>query len=242
LMTMSQEPWSIWYKGTKLTKNIGTAIYDIVHAPEAKDCWAKKDDWIKDNSDEVHWEAIHTSASETSLSKQIFITKHASGMCGVGRFMCHWKQRDTDPCPRCGMAEDTLHIWRCSGCNSDIVWNAAIENLTVWMDSVDTDPELCSGILHYLNSWRHDSSLQQLTSNEFLELFHAQGDIGWNHFFSDGYIGGFSQSQKNHYNGPFLLSKNFGMLHGTFGNIEMRYYIVNKMSSLMSPQLCYKGR
>lgn len=38
------------------------------------------------------------------------MSKHLSVMCSVGKFMKHWKVRDSDAFPRCGCPEDAQHV------------------------------------------------------------------------------------------------------------------------------------
>jgi hypothetical protein len=42
-------------------------------------------------------------------------------MCGVGKFMKRWGERDTDACPRCGATEDAAHVWICKHSEADSI-------------------------------------------------------------------------------------------------------------------------
>jgi hypothetical protein len=58
-----------------------------VHSPAARTYWANKQQVAEEVIQDVNWEAIKLAASASMLAKRIFITKHAAGMCGVGKFM-----------------------------------------------------------------------------------------------------------------------------------------------------------
>ncbi len=57
------------------------------------------------------------------------------------------------------MLEDAAHVWICQGPEVQEVWSASLDSLALWMDSVDTDPDISKAILCYLNSWRSDSAV-----------------------------------------------------------------------------------
>ncbi len=119
-------------------------LYELVHAPIAKDYWASRGKISTDNLHQVHWDSIHHAMAESSQARQTFITKHTTGMTGVGKFMKRWKQRASADCPRCGMLEEAAHVWICQGPGVKEVWSATL-------DAVDTDPDISDAILHYLN-------------------------------------------------------------------------------------------
>jgi hypothetical protein len=55
-------------------------------------------------------------------SRCIFLSKHTTGMCGVGKFIVRWKERNNPDCPRCGAFEDP-HVWKCKGWCTPAIWN-----------------------------------------------------------------------------------------------------------------------
>ncbi len=63
----------------------------------------------------------------------------------------------------------------------------SLESLAEWMDSVDTDPDISKAILHYLNSWRSNSSSDYNVPFWLRDTIKQQADIGWN-LFLEGWI------------------------------------------------------
>jgi hypothetical protein len=58
----------------------------------------------------INWETINTAMKETKRSRRVYISKHVSGMCGVGKFRHQWKECNDSSCPRCSEHEDACHM------------------------------------------------------------------------------------------------------------------------------------
>jgi hypothetical protein len=99
-------------------------------------------------------------------------------MCGVGKFMSRWKKRDSTACPRCGNFEDSIHVWKCHGCNADQVWSDSIDKLRQWMEDQDTDPDLGELLLDMLRSWRNDTPLRNTPAYGLQLLLTRQQELG----------------------------------------------------------------
>ncbi len=112
---ISAEPWSLWLHEKKIMSDLETTLYDIVHAKEAKAYWMKKDQLPLMTIEQINWEVIDVAMKETKRSSRVFLSKHVSRMCGVGKFIKRWKQRPDSSCPRCGEHEDAPHVWTCQG-------------------------------------------------------------------------------------------------------------------------------
>jgi Zn ribbon nucleic-acid-binding protein len=97
--------------------------------------------------------SLGEALKEISLTMQRFISKHLSGMCGVGKFLQIWKEQDTAHCPRCNMLEDAPHVWRCPSQSIREIWQAALHDLERWMLEVHTDPVIAKAILQSIQIW-----------------------------------------------------------------------------------------
>ncbi len=100
----------------------------MVHAPVARKYWAKKHQVDEEVILDINWPAIKEAASSSAMMKRVFIMKHSAGMCGVGKFMSRWKQRESLACPRCLDLEDATHVWKCHGEGADNIWWIDYEN------------------------------------------------------------------------------------------------------------------
>jgi hypothetical protein len=111
--------------------------------------------------------------------RQHYVAKHTMGMCGVGKWMKRWKERDTDGCPRCGTSEDATHALSCQGENANEYWEQSIHALPSWMHSVLTDPDINKAIITGLNNWRFQTT-HPFPSTPCLKVcLDQQQDIGW---------------------------------------------------------------
>ncbi|CAJ1953784.1 unnamed protein product [Cylindrotheca closterium] len=89
---------------------------------------------------------------------QRWTTKHAVGMCDVGKFKVRWGSADSAACPCCGEFEDNFHVPRCMAPSVSAEWDRRTATLDQWLDAQVTDPAIKHAILHLLQGVR-DSSL-----------------------------------------------------------------------------------
>jgi hypothetical protein len=137
---------------------------------------------------------------ESPRSRCIFMTKHTAGMCGVGKFMMKWKERDNPNCPRCGQFEDAPHVWKCTGCDANLVWKKSLEQLSDWLSSVQTDPDVQDAIIAYLNSWREDSIPEKVVSFDLKDIVQYQSNQGWRLVFEGWIPIAWDEIQQAYYN------------------------------------------
>jgi hypothetical protein len=131
----------------------------------------------------VDWKAIGRTMKLLHCTRRIFITKHVSGMCGVGKFMQRWKEWHTDACPRCGEPEDSAHVWRCHGPGTEEIWNKAISELELLLSKLDTDPTLKFIIIAYLKGWHTGEGIRYEAPRQFQDILRPQQLVGWSRFF-----------------------------------------------------------
>jgi hypothetical protein len=86
--------------------------------------------------------------------RRVFISKHSARMCGVWKFMKRWRQWKEDQCPRCGEPEDAAHVWKCNGEGAKDIWEKALDELEMWLRSVDTDLTLTYILVTSLKGWQ----------------------------------------------------------------------------------------
>jgi hypothetical protein len=80
-----------------------------------------------------------------------------------------------------------LHIWKCSSPQVTDVWNNSLINLQSARHKLDTDPELITSIITYLNMWRYDLFLQPIEDVKYRQLLELQDTIGARQLF-EGWI------------------------------------------------------
>lgn len=120
-------------------------------------------------------------------------------MCGVGKYMKRWQQRQDDSCPRCRLQEDSAHVWQCHGEGADGIWDKSIMELEKWLTKMLSDPDIKCAILFHLKSWRNGQP--QASLNPFLleELLQCQSRIGWHRFFEGWLVHEWTVAQQAYY-------------------------------------------
>jgi hypothetical protein len=116
------EAWSLWLSEVKVTERMTSRLYDHVQRREAENYWGSKRNVEAEFGSLADWDAVGRAMASSSLARRTFVTKHTAGMCGVGKFMKRWGQRDSDACPQCDATEDSVYVWHCHGSGTDEVW------------------------------------------------------------------------------------------------------------------------
>jgi hypothetical protein len=57
-------------------------------------------------------------------------------------------------CPRCSAFEDTAHVLLCEAPRALSQWEASLSNLTLWMTTALTMPDIKLAILHQITAWK----------------------------------------------------------------------------------------
>ncbi len=177
------EPWSVWIQGRKVCVDIRNTLLDYIHGGEARNWWDQKGRFMTGTSAEVDWDACAQAMRSAPVTRRHWVTKHASGWCGVGKMMQLWKEWDNPDCPRCGATEDARHVWTCPAPSVIPVWDRSITRLKAWMTSQGTMPGARDAICSYLQAWRSGNSLPPV--HDFSPIFglraaiEAQSSLGW---------------------------------------------------------------
>jgi hypothetical protein len=106
-------------------------------------------------------------------------------MCGVGKWLLIWKDRDTDVCPLCSALEDARHIWTCPDNRAQAIRTKGIHNISTWMETAQTDPDIQYAIITHLTQCLNSSPQIPIieTSPKVQAVIDTQNDIGWEKFF-----------------------------------------------------------
>jgi hypothetical protein len=225
------EPWSVWINEIKLVNELEAKLYEIMYSKTAEEYWIRKEKFSASQATNIHWEAIGKAMKELSLARRTFMTKHVTGLSGVGKFMKIWGERDTDACPRCGAPENAAHVWTCPHPQATDVWNDSMKKLEDWMIEVGTLPDIRDSILYHLKRWRspeEDNRRYNNTNSNYIDL---QGECGWQSMLEGFVTKAWAETQHSYYSmiqAPrtgkrwiIELIKN-GQWLGTNGNTVMR--------------------
>jgi hypothetical protein len=193
------EPWQLWVNGQKVKAAIFPTIYSHVHNRDGELYWAEKRQQELTTISNIDWTLIGKAMRSIPRSRRVFISKHVSGMCGVGKFMKRWKEWEDDRCPRCGEPEDAPHVWRCKGEGTADIWTKSLEGLASLLRKLDTDPTLLHIILVYLRGWWAGVGPQYVPPLVFQTLVEDQGRVGWSRFFEGWLVHQWTICQQRYY-------------------------------------------
>jgi hypothetical protein len=177
------EPWQLWVAGRKLTSNISNQIYLAVHRADGISYWQSKPEVSAEVTNTVDWVAIGHTMKGVVRGRTVFVSKHMSGMCGVGKFMQRWQQWETDQCPRCGEKEDSAHVWTCQDLIAREIRSKSLASIELLLRQWNTDPTIVHVLLLYLKSWQTGEGVQYQPPRELEAVIQEQTYISWNRFF-----------------------------------------------------------
>jgi hypothetical protein len=115
-----------------------------------------------------------------------WVTKLASGYCGVNKWMFRWKQCNSAECPRCQHpVEDIKHVWLCQGMESPQKWVGALKSVKIELRGLQTNPILTTLIISRLRSWQLSEEPTKFANlqEKYTEVLWHQDAQGWQNFW-----------------------------------------------------------
>ena len=201
------EPWALWIGDRKVVRKLWEEVIHHVQGPPCKQYWDDKHRFEPGDSEGVDWQATAKAMKTVPHSRRIYVTKHSAGICGVGKWMKRWKQRESAKCPRCNHEEeDAQHVLQCRGVGVEQAWEIALESLEQRCIDLNTDPNIVEGLLQRLRQWRTGttSSDEFETTPDTQQAFDNQDGIGWQALLEGAPAKGWSDAQQRYYD---LLGK-----------------------------------
>ena len=129
--------------GLKITSNPEGQVLDAMYSTQMRDYLHNKEILPGHLFPRVDWEAIEKGMSNRSSSFQAWMTKHVSGQCAVGRKMKLWGYWESDACPCCGEANETVsHLAHCGHPEMKTAFATQVSKLQQWLVDANTDPDV----------------------------------------------------------------------------------------------------
>ena len=187
----THERMAVSVRGIKLAQFDIKSLYRTIQEPTIKQHWKQRQERITATPissatwDELwaltDWRTQGRAFRSLPLGKQRWLTKHASGHCGVGRMLLRWQWQTHSDCPRCGQPdESTPHLLQCRAPSAVGQWNQCLATLTSWLDEHHTSRELSRWIEIRLNEWRTNTPRRPVSSNMWVvQAIRDQDRIGW---------------------------------------------------------------
>jgi hypothetical protein len=168
---------------TKISSQLVKTGEEAIHWKRVRKYWMKKLQINNYNAQSIDWELGEISSKKLTKSRQKWLAKWITGICGVGTQLKQWKHQDQDKCPRCEQdREDVQHVMKCQHPTATIVWDDAMKKLENWMIKNECEPRMKTIIVESLQSWRNDipyQPIQQTRNAELKKAIWDQERIGW---------------------------------------------------------------
>ena len=176
--------WKVSLHGTRLCTHLVDELRESIEGSRTAEYWIdKKKQMTTAGFFRVDWPAVKNAMKSTTVWRRHWVTKFNSGFCGTGRMMKLWKQRIIDTCPRCGIETETpIHILRCPSARASTTWDESMLDLSEWLASVKTCPDILKLICQSLQLWREQLPVLPLHSYDFdgvNAIYTDQCIIGW---------------------------------------------------------------
>ena len=156
-------------------------LYNSIRWEECIDYWVKHERFQDFTINLVDWELVETSMKEIPPTKQRWVTKHASGNCGVSNTLFKWKMQTEKICPLCRSCDETSnHVFQCPEENVTQHRNNHLSQLEEWLEIKKTDPEITAILIQSLKSWTNNIEPSCNSDREDIQdAFNDQNDIEW---------------------------------------------------------------
>jgi hypothetical protein len=172
-----------------ISSHLSDTLVKLIQTGKIKTYWEKKRKIGQRASESIDWEVLQKSAKNYPRIK--WLSKFATGICGVGIMLKLWKHQSHSSCPRCGIAKETTeHVIVCPSPPATTIWQDSINKLKTWMVDNDCEPHMTQIICSSLKAWRNGLQLPY-PSTDVPNIVRAamveQDNIGWYNFIT-GFI------------------------------------------------------
>jgi hypothetical protein len=199
---LAGEYWPVFLNGRKVHSSLTKSIYEEIYRNKLAIHWEKHERFTQEQCRRINWDACEQAMRRLKITRRHWVSKHTEGMCGVGKWLMKWKERDTDACPRCNSpAEDARHVWTCPAATTIPIRSAGMERLDQWMTSSLTSPDIRLVINTRLSQLFHRLPLTPIPniSEKVQEALGIQDEIGWETFFEGCLVQDWEAAQDAYY-------------------------------------------
>ena len=126
----------------------------------------------------VDFDATKKAMSNSPALFRLWVAKHASGQCAVGKWMHRWTYWEEDNCPLCGAPQETArHVPRCPSVCSRTAHQEGKDLFQKKLEALQTAPAIQQCLLQGLSS--PSSSFRTHATQDLLPIAEEQDHIGW---------------------------------------------------------------
>jgi hypothetical protein len=167
--------WLVKCNNKVISGSLTQKLQQYTSTRDAHNYWATKDHCLALGT--VDTQHLALARAKLPLHRQIWLTKHAVGICGVNKWLKRWEMAESDSCSLCHEAETAQHVWNCRHNDIQELWK------TLLLPSPHSAP---LGQELWL-TWKHgfykargmDSTTLVPLEGQFAAAATAQEQIGW---------------------------------------------------------------
>ena len=192
------ETVSLWYNDTKLYKNYFQHVQETSTFSDTYTYYCRKYSITPYIFSTINWNAVGSAMEMCNPSTAKMISKLSCGFIGVARTLARREYWLDDKCPCCHIhSENNTHLWTCPHLPSRQKIHLLLSDLSGWLETVSTVPDLRRGIIDTTTLWIDDPSLQHY--HPLVEPISSQLTIGWSHFMFGRISIGITNYQHQYY-------------------------------------------
>lgn len=194
------EGWRCTIDGSKATSCPGEAIRTAVYSDEICTHLHKHKGLSPEKFPCIDWEANGDALSSAPTLFSLWLTKHVSGCCGIGKMMHRWKFWDDPKCHSCDALVETIpHLCCCPHPDRVLAWEEAVEDLDAWLLASKTAPSIRRCIVETLRRRDQGTRFADFADDFVLEAATDQDEIGWIHFVEGRISRKWREVQQEHF-------------------------------------------
>ncbi len=179
------EGWTYRYNTSKRSRFTKKDIYEELFGDTTRDHWINKQQITVDQIHSIDWDNCERAIKRLPFSRQLWLSKHASGHCAVGRMMKMRKHWEHSMCPRCLQDNETTeHVLLCQDPRATEHFERLSTKLDQDLVTMETAPELRRTIIRKITNWRRRRRVTAQVTNKYgeREASEHQDQIGWTNF------------------------------------------------------------
>ena len=196
-ISLPNQLYQLSFNNHYICKHLQSTIQEGISENTMKKYWDRKNQVESTVFPLISWQEVGKAMKQKKPDKKHWLVKHATGNCGVNSILVHRKKKKCPNCLRCGLYEDSTHVWKCQHPTTSELWDNELNELRIWLSSINTSPYIVDSLIDGLKNWYSGSNLRP-----WCPLIKAQHLVGWNNLI----LGRFHQSWKETQHDYFIAN------------------------------------
>jgi hypothetical protein len=174
--------WTFRFNPMKCSQLEKKELYTEPFGDATQDYWIGKGQIPVAEIHFINWKNAAAALKQLPFSRQMWLSKHASGHCAVGRMMLLQTKWTHSKCPWCFQDnKNNKHVLLCPDIQATEHWEKLAKKLDQDLVSMNTAPKIRRTIIWKLHKWRQCRRITNQITNKYgkCEASEHQDSIGW---------------------------------------------------------------